>query len=116
MNYTVLDVYSFVGGKDAREATDGDEIYKQAFQTLNPNKRVNLSFKGITLVTTSFLNASIGRLYEEFTEKKIRELFTVSDTTNSINRASLRVAQTAKLRYSDQERFKARINEIMDEE
>jgi STAS-like domain of unknown function (DUF4325) len=53
-------------------AQDGQIIYKLLHAAIESGDRIQLSFSGVTRMTTAFLNAAVGQLYGEFPIDKVR--------------------------------------------
>lgn len=51
---------------------DGEKVYEEIIEVLRANGNVCMSFKGIILITSNYLNASIGRLLEHYSETDVR--------------------------------------------
>lgn len=63
--------------------SDGVKINDEIIHHIKKNEIVELSFNGVTRLTTAFLNAAIGQLYDELPEEKINSLVKYSDATAS---------------------------------
>ncbi|MER8437823.1 STAS-like domain-containing protein [Mesorhizobium sp. M1312] len=53
--------------------SDGQKVYEVVQRHVASGDRVTLSFSGISRMTTAFLNAAVGQLYNEFPEEHIRK-------------------------------------------
>jgi hypothetical protein len=62
---------------------------------------VILSFKGVTLLTSAFLNDALGRLYGEYTEEEIERRVHRVDICPEDDALLRRVATTAKAYFSN---------------
>lgn len=67
-----LSISAIVGGGVCVSAIDGQRVYSALREVVASGDRAQLSFSGITRLTTAFLNAAVGQLYGEFTEEIIR--------------------------------------------
>jgi threonine aldolase len=55
--------------------TDGNKVYNAIIESIQESKVMVISFDGITHCTTSFLNASIGKIWMNMPESKNLFLF-----------------------------------------
>ena len=58
----------------------GDKLYKKIVEALEDDKHVVLSFKGVALMTGSFLETFLVPLYEEYGTEKISASVKAIDT------------------------------------
>jgi len=110
-----LQILNITGDEFAVDAEDGEKVFQMIFTALKEDKKVNLSFRNITILTTAFLNTAVGQLYGSFTEKFIKENLSVSEITESGKVALKRVVSTAKLYYSDPEALSQSVLDILDD-
>jgi hypothetical protein len=61
MEATPLLVRTIIGKSIAAMDSDGQKVYEQMTRAYEQTGRVALSFKGVSLLTTAFLNASVGQ-------------------------------------------------------
>jgi|BarGraIncu01122A_1022018.scaffolds.fasta_scaffold13982_2 hypothetical protein len=112
----LLRVYDVVAGPRCVDTADGQRVHDKIVPLLRTDTAVVLSFDGITMVITAFLNAAIGQLYGEFPEEKadrlvkIRDLLPVFQTTLDKSR------EWSKAYFRDPERLKRSIQEVMGDE
>jgi len=83
---------------------DGQKVYAKIFEELEQGKHIVLSFADISRLTTAFLNAAIGQLYNEFTEEQVRRSVTVEDVNSYTAELIQKVINRAKEFYKDKER------------
>ncbi|WP_027879233.1 STAS-like domain-containing protein [Mesoflavibacter zeaxanthinifaciens] len=67
----LINVLDIIDGNFAVTTDDGNTIYYIVDEHLTEKKEVVLDFMGITIVTTAFLNAAIGQLYNKFNSEQI---------------------------------------------
>ena len=90
-------------------SSDGDKLYEHIAKALEADSCVMLSFNGVTLLTSAFLNSAIGRLYGKFSEEKIRALLKVEDIEHDDKLLIKAVADNAKQYFKDPQRYKQAI-------
>jgi hypothetical protein len=92
-----ISVYSIVGSSHCVLAEDGERVYEKIKEALEKEKHVELSFLNIELLTSAFLNAAIGRLYENFPEEKIRKSLFLRNISDKDRELIKRVVNTVKI-------------------
>ena len=95
-----LTVRDIIGHETCVDPDDGDKLYQQIEPILNDGGNVRLSFAGVGLLNTSFLNTAYGRLFGVYDEDQIRESVTVDDTDQSTQWMMEAVADNAKKFYA----------------
>ncbi len=69
-----LSVVGIVGSGFCVASEDGEKVHAAIVSALREGKKVVLSFKGVTDLTSAFLNSAVGQLYSgEFPEELIRQ-------------------------------------------
>lgn len=108
-----ISLFNIVGSGLCVDAHDGDNVFKVISRALQQNQSVLISFKNVEMLTTAFLNTSIGQLYRDYSEEHIRNFLDVTDITDS-DRASLRrVIEGAKIYYSNPSWLEESVKNIM---
>ena len=72
MKETIVHIASVVEGGICVAAPDGHRVHDKIKSEIAQGNRVALSFRGVTRLTTAFLNAAVGQLYGEFSEEHLR--------------------------------------------
>lgn len=113
---TPLSVTQIAGTGICVSLEDGNRVHERIFSQLQAGNRVILSFFGVTRMTTAFLNAAVGQLYNEFDDQTVRDLLVPEDGTPQDQlRLLKRVADNAKLFFANQERARAILSDELDE-
>lgn len=112
MEDITVNIVNTIGDVYGVEAEDGQKVFDLIVKAFNDKRKVILSFQNIEMLTTAFLNTSVGQLYKNYTESFIKENLKVSDISESGKVALKRVVDTAKLFYKDPEALKRSIDEI----
>ena len=110
-----INIINIVGDALCIETESGEKVFQSIKKILQKNKKVTLSFLNVKMLTTAFLNTAIGKLYNDFSEDKIRDSIKIEDMSQSGLIALKRVVETAKLFYKDPEAMKKSIDEILEE-
>lgn len=100
-----ISISSIVGGGICVAASDGQKVHRAIHEAIDRGDRVEISFFGVTRMTTAFLNAAIGQLYGEFSEKFLKSRLAppVDYEEWHLRRLKL-VVDRAKLYFSDRNR------------
>jgi hypothetical protein len=111
-----LSIFEIVGSALCVASSDGQKVYDRLAAIFKEERRVTLSFRNITILTSAFLNAAIGQLYGIFSEDQIRALLTVKDMQADDRLLLKRVVETAKQYFKDPQRFDLAILSTLGEE
>lgn len=63
--------------------SEGEKLYYALFDFMRNNQKVEISFVGLTPMSTSFLNSSVGALIDEFGVEKFKSLVKPVEITKS---------------------------------
>lgn len=95
-------VSEVIGSNSATIRDHGLAVYEMAKKVLGKNETVEISFDGITMVISSFLNASVGKLYGDFPFDEVDTKVTVSGLDeDDMELLQVTVIPNAKEYYSD---------------
>lgn len=108
-------IYQIVGNPLCVEATDGLKVSTIVSKFINNKQPVVLSFLNVQMLTSAFLNTAVGILYKDFSEGDIKKYLSVSDIDPTDAILLKRVVDTAKIFYSDPERIKKSLKEVLEE-
>ena len=110
-----IGIYAITGDSFCIAAEDGEKVFAQIKKALIEEKKIDISFLNVEMLTSAFLNTSIGKVYGEFDEDKIKSSLTVSDISDEDKLLLKRVVDTAKVYYKNPDQFEKSINEIMED-
>jgi len=109
----LLSVFEIVGNPACVASSDGQNVFERLEAALEKERRVTLSFRNVTTLTSAFLNAAIGQLYGKFSEEKIRSLLNVQDMAQDDMALLKRVVETAKQYLKDPGKFDQAVRETL---
>jgi hypothetical protein len=111
----VLDV---IGRPLAVDTADGQRIHDKIAPLLIEGKKVVISFDGITMVITAFLNTAIGQLYgdKKLSEGKVDSQLEVKGLLPVFHSTLEKSRELSKAYFKDPERLKKAIQEVMGNE
>ncbi len=61
-----LNVKDIIGNTIAMSTDDGKKLFNELYKNIKDSKKVELSFDGINMLISHFLNEAVGKLYEKF--------------------------------------------------
>ncbi len=114
MDSITINIVNIIGDVYGVEAEEGQRVFELISKAFKDEKKVNLSFQNIEMLTTAFLNTAIGQLYKDYSETFIKEHLSVANISDSGKISLKRVVNTAKLYYKDPDALENSINEIME--
>lgn len=109
-------VADLVGGPRAVDAADGEKVFQKILPVLQSGRRVRLSFDGIAMVITAFLNASIGKLYGVLPEEQVDQMLEVRDLLSPFQPSLEKSIEWSKAYYRDPEAMRRTIMEELGDE
>jgi hypothetical protein len=83
---------------------DGVMVHAKLAEAISNNSTIELSFKGVTRLTTAFLNAAVGQLYDEFSDEKIERHLKIVEADRSHLAKLSSTISNAKLFFSGNNR------------
>lgn len=86
-------------------ADDGQIIHDAIGEIIRTNQSVHVSFDGVSILISAFLNAAIGQLYGEFSEEQIRAQLTVSGLSPDDLILLKRVIENAKVYFRNRRSY-----------
>lgn len=111
-----ITIADLIGKPRAIAAADGEMVFKEIYPLLKSGTPVVLSFAGIRMVITAFLNAAIGKLYNDLPEEEIERLLEVIDLEEAFQPALAHARTWSKAYYADPESLDRSIKEVMEDE
>ena len=106
-------LFEVVGSPFCVASDDGQKVHKHLDAALRENQEVVLSFHNVTALTTAFLTAVIGELYETFSEEEIHSLLKVEDIAPDDLALLECVVRDVKLYFKDPQRFNQIFQEVL---
>ncbi|MFW5489499.1 MAG: STAS-like domain-containing protein [Desulfovibrio sp.] len=95
-----------IGTAQCTASEDGDKVYDMITSHLQSSERILLSFEGVQDLTTAFLNAAVGRLYNgDYQYDFIAAHLLPVDTNNDDLVYLKRVVDRAKSFFKTPEKF-----------
>jgi len=114
MDKIKIGIYAITGDSFCVAAEDGEKVFEQVKKGFLEEKKIDISFLNVEMLTSAFLNTAIGKLYGAFDEDKIKTNLSVSDISDEDKLLLKRVVDTAKAYYKDPNQFEKSINKILE--
>lgn len=115
MDSVVIKISDIINTTYCVDASDGEKIYELLKKALDEKKKVVLSFDGIKLVITAFLNAAVGKLYGDFSQEFILSHVSNINMTEDFQIIWDKVTEGAPKYYANKEAFDRNISNIIEE-
>ncbi|MBP7951464.1 MAG: STAS-like domain-containing protein [Verrucomicrobiales bacterium] len=107
-----ISIAELIGKPRAIAAADGEMVFKEIYPLVKEGTPVALSFAGIRMVITAFLNAAIGKLYRgDIPFDEVDRLVEVVDLAEAFQPALEHSKTWSKAYYADPERLERAIKE-----
>jgi len=116
MKEVKISIFEQIGSNAAVSSEDGDLLYEKIEKGLKSEVRVILDFNNIELITTTFLNAAIGQLYNKYDSPFLREHMRVENLAKEDLELLKKVVERAKEYFKDKERLEENIKEVLGDE
>lgn len=110
-----INVFEQIGGNAAVSTEDGDTLYKRIEKSLSGNAKVTLDFINIDLITSTFLNAAIGQLYNKHDSQFLNDNFEIENLSAEDIDLLKKVIERAKEYFKDKKKMDKSIREALDE-
>lgn len=101
----VINVHNIIQRDIAVSAEEGNKIYQRIIELFSQHETIILDFKGITLLTTAFLNAAIGQLYKTYTSEELNQRLKLQNVSQDDLLRFKTVIERAKEYFKDPKSF-----------
>lgn len=108
-----MKVMDIVGYQLCVSSEDGQKLFDLINQNFQENKKVELSFQGVTNLTSAFLNAAVGQLYGNFSEYFVKVNLSVIDMEKDDMIILKRVVERAKDYFNNPEPYEKAVNDLI---
>lgn len=106
----VVSIYDMIGSEACIASDLGQRVYDTIKNAISQGKKICLSFESITIISTAFLNSSIGQLYNgEFSDEEIEKRLRITNMSPDHVFLLERIKHRAKKYYKDPDRFERAI-------
>ena len=112
-NEIIINVVKVVGDSICVTDEDGEKVYDVINDALSDEKKIIISFDGVTDLTSAFLNNAIGQLYGNFNEALIKSKLSVTDMSKNDMVILRRVVDRAKSFFDDPDHYIRVVNAVL---
>lgn len=116
MNEIDIRIHEKVGSSAAVSSEIGRDIYDIIDNALEKDYLINLDFNDISLLTSAFLNAAIGRLYNKYSSESLQSKLRLTNISQVDLQLLKRVTDTAKQYFKQKKKMDDIINGIFEDE
>lgn len=111
-----ISIFEQIGSSASVSSEDGEVLYGRILKGLEEKDvQVILDFNNIELITSTFLNAAIGQLYNKYDSPFLRARLKVKNMAGEDLELLKKVVVRAKEYFKDKERFDASIKEALED-
>ncbi len=112
-----LNVKDIIGNTIAMSTDDGKKLFNELYKNIKDSKKVELSFDGIDMLISHFLNEAVGKLYEKFKNWKVLDQAIIYKNIDKDDLELLndKVIPTAKNHFENLERSEKIEKSILDD-
>ena len=108
-----LSIGEIIGKPRCITVRDGDKIYERIAPMIRNGAPVRLSFDGVRIVISSFLNAAIGQLLSEFRKDEIDKLISYQGLSDRDMERVFRVIKNAQIFFERQNDYDRAWKEVV---
>jgi hypothetical protein len=110
-----INIYGLIGGPSAVATEDGEKLFSRLLNVLTHNAVVILDFQNIDALTSTFLNAAVGQLYNKFDSPFLQTHLKVINISQEDMELLKRVVERAKQYFKDKKSIENPLRDALDE-
>jgi len=111
-----INIFEQIGSSAAVASEDGENLFERMAQALEKSMLVILDFMNIELITSTFLNASIGQLYSKYDSPFLKEHLQVENMPQEDLEILKKVVERAKEYFKNKEEMEQSIKEVLSDD
>src|SRR3989304_5475249 len=100
-----INIFELIASHAAVSTTDGENLYERIKKAFDSKIKVILDFNNIELITSTFLNSSVGKLYGQYDLDFIREHLSVDNLSDDDLVLLKKVVDRAKEYFKEREKI-----------
>lgn len=113
MERTLLKISEEINNTMAVSSDDGDKLYHKIDSLIREGKLVELDFSEIDVMTSAFLNAAIGQLYNSYTSDQLNNQLKLVKVVKEDISLIKKVIERAKEYFSNRKGFEDSANHAL---
>lgn len=111
MNNIRVNIFELISSHAAVSTDDGDKLYERINKILQSKNKAVLDFNNIELITSTFLNSSIGKLYGYYESSFIKDHLSIENLSDDDILLLKKVIDRAKEYFFEKEKVEKGIRE-----
>lgn len=111
-----ISIFEQIGSSAAVASEDGENLFERMDHALEKDMLVILDFINIELITSTFLNASVGQLYSKYDSPFLKEHLRVENMPQEDLEILKKVVDRAKEYFKNKEVMEQSINEVLNDD
>lgn len=113
MERTLLKISEEINNTMAVSSDDGDKLYQKIDFLIREGKLVELDFSEIDVMTSAFLNAAIGQLYNSYTSEQLNSQLRLVKVVKEDISLIKKVIERAKEYFANRKGFEDSANHAL---
>ena len=105
-----LIISEIIDSDSAISTDDGVIVYNRIAESFSSNLNVVLDFSHINFMTTAFLNAAIGQLYNSYSSNQLNQILRLENVTPNDRILFKKVIERAKQYFANKKNFEDSAN------
>lgn len=111
-----ISIFEQIGSNAAVSSEDGELLHNRILKGFKEDTIALLDFMNIELITSTFLNAAIGQLYNSYNSLFLRAHLKVENLAKEDLELLKKVVERAKEYFNDKEKMEKNIKEVLGDE
>lgn len=111
-----ISIFEQIGSNAAVSSEDGELLHKRILKGFEEDVIVRLDFMNIELVTSTFLNAAIGQMYNRYDSPFLNTHLKVENLAKEDLELLKKVIERAKEYFEDKAKMEKNIKEVLEDE
>ena len=116
MKEIIVNIFELISSAAAVSTADGESLFDRIKKAFESDIKVILDFNNIELITSTFLNSSVGRLYGHYDQEFIKDHLGLDNMSNDDLVLLKKVVDRAKEYFKEREKLDKAIGEALGEE
>ncbi len=100
-----INIYELIKNNTAISSDYGEIVFKKIIDAFNNKKKVMLNFQNLNIVTSTFLNAAIGQLYDKYNSAFLNTNLKIEKISKEDFELLKKVIERAKEYFKDKNGF-----------
>lgn len=116
MKEIIINIFELIASHAAVSTTDGESLFERIKKAFDSDVKVILDFNNLELITSTFLNSSIGKLYGHYDYEFIKDHLGLENMSSDDLVLLKKVVDRAKEYFKEREKLDKAIEQALGEE